>query len=200
MKQAKLVSGQPDLRQRRTRKFLSEALLSLLEERPLSQISVVDICQRAMVHRTTFYSHFDDKQGLLRWTVADLMQEEFAKSTPALSQAADIKEYFLAVFHNALAFMQEHRGLYQVGIPSGETELLLLEDTVADELRRKLSDPAVICPAPDFDPELTAHFYAGAILALTRWWLETDTRVPEPVLLRHLERFIPLPDHPAQKG
>ena len=33
-----------DLRQRRTRKLLADALLSLLEERPLSEISVVDIC------------------------------------------------------------------------------------------------------------------------------------------------------------
>ena len=49
-----------DLRQRRTRKLLADALLSLLEERPLSEISVVDICQRAMVHRTTLYAHFDD--------------------------------------------------------------------------------------------------------------------------------------------
>ena len=56
-----------DLRQRRTRKLLADALLSLLEERPLSEISVVDICQRAMVHRTTFYAHFDDKLALLRY-------------------------------------------------------------------------------------------------------------------------------------
>lgn len=58
-----------DLRQRRTRKLLADALLSLLEERPLSEISVVDICQRAMVHRTTFYAHFDDKLALLRYAV-----------------------------------------------------------------------------------------------------------------------------------
>ena len=44
-----------DLRQRRTKKFLVQALLELMEERPLRDLSVVDICDRAMVHRTTFY-------------------------------------------------------------------------------------------------------------------------------------------------
>ena len=38
-------SGGPreDLRQRRTKKFLMTALMELMEERPLSEISVVDI-------------------------------------------------------------------------------------------------------------------------------------------------------------
>lgn len=70
-----------DLRQRRTRKLLADALLSLLEERPLSEISVVDICQRAMVHRTTFYAHFDDKLALLRYAV-DELQKYSSRWTP----------------------------------------------------------------------------------------------------------------------
>ena len=43
-----------DLRQRKTRKLLVEALAHLMEEKPFPDISVVDICGRAMVHRTTF--------------------------------------------------------------------------------------------------------------------------------------------------
>ena len=42
-----------DLRQRKTRKLLVEALAQLLVERPYQEVSVVDICRRAMVHRTT---------------------------------------------------------------------------------------------------------------------------------------------------
>ena len=56
-----------DLRQRRTRQSLVKALEELLVERPYQSLSVTDICQRAMVHRTTFYAHFNDKQELLRY-------------------------------------------------------------------------------------------------------------------------------------
>lgn len=43
-----------DLRQKKTRRLLVEALAQLLTERPFQELSVVDICRRAMVHRTTF--------------------------------------------------------------------------------------------------------------------------------------------------
>ena len=52
-----------DLRQRKTRALLVKALAELMEERPFSELSVVDICSRAMVHRTTFYAHFNDKRS-----------------------------------------------------------------------------------------------------------------------------------------
>ena len=80
-----------DLRQRRTRKLLADALLSLLEERPLSEISVVDICQRAMVHRTTFYAHFDDKLTLLRYAV-DELQKYFEPVDPSLDPRTGPRE------------------------------------------------------------------------------------------------------------
>lgn len=64
-----------DLRQRRTKKFLVHALLALMEERPFQELSVVDICERAMVHRTTFYAHFEDKYALLRYAIGELQQE-----------------------------------------------------------------------------------------------------------------------------
>ena len=69
-----------DLRQRKTRRQLTQALVELMEERPFQELSVTDICRRAMVHRTTFYAHFTDKQELLHYL---LVQEATAVSTPA---------------------------------------------------------------------------------------------------------------------
>ena len=54
-----------DLRIVRTRKLLSTALFDLLESTPYEKISVMDICEKAMVHRATFYNHFEDKEHLL---------------------------------------------------------------------------------------------------------------------------------------
>ena len=76
-------------------------LLSLLEERPLSEISVVDICQRAMVHRTTFYAHFDDKLALLRYAV-DELQKYFEPVDPSLDPRTGPREYFMAVSYTHL--------------------------------------------------------------------------------------------------
>lgn len=61
----KTPEEQVDLRVRRTHKLLWEALMAELSERPFEAITVKDICERAMVHRTTFYKHYEDKYALL---------------------------------------------------------------------------------------------------------------------------------------
>ena len=49
----------------RTHTLLLRALSDLLQEKPFDEIRVKDLCQRAMVHRSTFYAHFEDKRHLL---------------------------------------------------------------------------------------------------------------------------------------
>ena len=58
-----------DLRAVRTRKMLSKALFEMLTEQPIEKINVNDICDRAMVHRTTFYKHFESKFHLLTFAI-----------------------------------------------------------------------------------------------------------------------------------
>lgn len=53
--------------QRRTRDAIWAALLTLLEETPFEQISVQQICDRASLHRTTFYNHFFDVYDLVAY-------------------------------------------------------------------------------------------------------------------------------------
>ena len=47
-----------DLRVKKTYKLLSDALLKLLEEKNFDEIKLTEICELAMVHKTTFYNHF----------------------------------------------------------------------------------------------------------------------------------------------
>src|SRR5215813_8943534 len=54
-----------DLRVRRTRKSLMQALIELTIEKGFSAITVQDIADRAMVNRATFYRHYLDKYDLL---------------------------------------------------------------------------------------------------------------------------------------
>ncbi len=54
-----------DLRVRRTRKLLREALIALIEERSFDGITVGEIAERAMVSRTAFYRYYQDKYDLV---------------------------------------------------------------------------------------------------------------------------------------
>ena len=179
-----------DPRQRKTRALLVKALAELMEERPFSELSVVDICSRAMVHRTTFYAHFNDKRELLSYLLSQLERECVETCLPK-EEMTSPKEYFLTAVKNALGFFQDRRSLYLACLNSGmEAEVHVLSDRAAQELCRRLSQPAFRDAAPEVDPQIAARFYIGAVLALIRWWLPNDDPVPQETLLSNLSHFI----------
>jgi AcrR family transcriptional regulator len=51
---------------RYTKKVLRETLMEFMKTRPISGISIKEICAAADVSRTTFYSHYSDQYDLLR--------------------------------------------------------------------------------------------------------------------------------------
>lgn len=58
-----------DLRRQRSRQFLWQAFFTLMtsEKQPFSTTTINQICEKALVHRSTFYAHFEDKYALLRY-------------------------------------------------------------------------------------------------------------------------------------
>ncbi|WP_429971570.1 TetR/AcrR family transcriptional regulator [Fructilactobacillus sp. Tb1] len=64
-----------DLRKERTNKFIRESFNQLLTEQPFSKITVAEIVKKAMIHRNTFYQHYDDKYDLLRSCIANMVND-----------------------------------------------------------------------------------------------------------------------------
>ena len=54
-----------------TRKIIMDSLMKLLDERPLSHISVKDIVEECGINRNTFYYHFADMADLVEAIVKD---------------------------------------------------------------------------------------------------------------------------------
>lgn len=71
-----------DLRVRRTRKLLKDALTELWSEKSFDSITVQDIAERAMVNRATFYLHFQDKYTLFDQVGRDKFHQLVAKRLP----------------------------------------------------------------------------------------------------------------------
>lgn len=77
----------------RSQQWLSQALLSLMEEKQYTDISVKDICKRSDLSRQTFYQMFDSKEELIRYTI----QEKFLplKKLPKHANFSEMSEYFI---------------------------------------------------------------------------------------------------------
>src|SRR5436309_15254652 len=102
----------PDLRVRRTRKLLWEALLVEMSQHAFESITVTDICERAMVHRTTFYKHYEDKYGLLFHGIQDELNALFeaVDKHVEMEKEADNQLRLIAVFGHVL----KHEDFYRL--------------------------------------------------------------------------------------
>lgn len=110
-----------DLRIRRTRKSLTVALFELLEKFPLEKISVIDICETAMVHRSTFYAHFEDKYHLLNFIIDDITEELFNK-TIEMGSLTSIKQVYLNLIKSTLSFLEENKKKFEAMINNNKAE------------------------------------------------------------------------------
>lgn len=61
-----------DLRITKTKAALTSSFFKMLEEMPLEDITVNELCDRAGVRRATFYKHFNDKSDFLIYLIKDV--------------------------------------------------------------------------------------------------------------------------------
>lgn len=64
-----------DKRVRYTKMFLKESLIKLMNDKPISRITIKELCEEAEINRATFYAHYRDQYDLLEQTENELTDE-----------------------------------------------------------------------------------------------------------------------------
>ncbi|MDD4475326.1 MAG: TetR-like C-terminal domain-containing protein [Eubacteriales bacterium] len=64
-----------DRRVKYTKMVIKESFIKLLHEKPITKITIREICDLSDVNRTTFYAHYHDQYDLLRQLQNELMTE-----------------------------------------------------------------------------------------------------------------------------
>ncbi len=158
--------NESDRRVIRTRAELIQALHALIQEKSYEQITVQDILDRANVGRTTFYTHFLDKDDLLVSAIPDDIlgfDEESDSLIPSL----------IPIFAHA----QENHPLFRALIGSEGITLVHKmghEKTVQNWLNHieRLQEKDIKIPS---EPMVIAQYLTGAFMSLLKWWLDEKT-------------------------
>jgi AcrR family transcriptional regulator len=153
----------PDRRVRRTRQALRDALIDLIVERGYPRVTVQDVIDRADVGRSTFYSHYRDKDDLLLSSLDEQIRAAFTSDVGGVDASPS-----LWVFTHAASHADLYRAL--IRRRGGWTIVRRqMEETLAEMYERQLPDPPADTPVPR---RAAARFLAGALVALTAWWLD----------------------------
>jgi AcrR family transcriptional regulator len=151
-----------DPRAQKSGQALRAAMLSLLERKPLEQITIREIAAAAGVHYATFFRHHPTKESLLDDVAADQIDRLVALTLPVLD-AVDWQASFLAL----ATYVEEHRILWTILLTGGAA------GAMRAELLRVSKEVAVgRAPRESWIPvELAVICTVSLIVEIVSWWL-----------------------------
>lgn len=68
-------SPKTDRRKRYTQMVLKDSLISLMKDKPISKITIKELCELADINRCTFYAHYTDQYDLLQHIENEIIDE-----------------------------------------------------------------------------------------------------------------------------
>lgn len=134
------MSSKEDLRIVRTRKLLSNTLLDMMEETSIEKISVIDLCNKAMVNRATFYTHFEDKYHLLSFALEELKDELYEKFTKNAKFTTPGETVTNVLLMGVDFFFDKHNHISNI-IRNNRNEKVIgtIQDSIAQSIKYQLS-------------------------------------------------------------
>lgn len=162
------VKKKIDRRVRATRDGLGDALIALMHEKPFETITVQHVLDRAKVSRSTFYSHYSDKNDLFLSDVEDfweMMSTALIRQGDTSNRVAPVQELFSHVadmrqFIASMTASEKARDVMELG-----------QGHFARAIDQRLAAlPATRALSPTRRSAL-AHASAGSLFSLLNWWL-----------------------------
>lgn len=130
-----------DLRIQRTQKAIIDTFYELLEEKHFSAITIIDICDRALINRGTFYTHFQDKYQLLEKCVYDMMMA-LDEEVDRVHGDSDMVVYYNDMFDVAIAFLESNRRRIKTIITKADSNLVFnkVHEIIKQNIMKRWAD------------------------------------------------------------
>ena len=166
---AKASKPKMDRRIYRTREALGDAFIELMLQQPFESITVQHVLDRAGVSRSTFYSHYSDKDDLF---ISDV--EDFWKLTATMLERANDKSDRVAPVRELFAHISDAKDFIAALSASGRMHdvMKLGEGELARGIERRLAASAKAQSLAKERRAAIAHAQSGALFSLLAWWID----------------------------
>jgi AcrR family transcriptional regulator len=139
-------------------------MLSLLEVSEFSKITVHDLCIEALVSRSTFYVHFQDKYALLRFCLEMLSDRLFAEY-----EGVPFDERIKKILQT---FQEKKKVLKNIIGTELDVELAdMIRRNFQKSMERELSLRDITLDIFSRHPDILAVYYASGVTHTILYWL-----------------------------
>ena len=185
------MTKKEDLRVIKTRNLLYSTLIHLLGDKPFEEIKVSDICEKALINRSTFYAHYADKYELFSSFINDLKKSlilELDKNT----SITNFKEYYLEMLKIFFKHIDANKDIYVAIMKNNRNSIIMdmVYDVFNKDVENKIEKNSLgkkITIPSDF----IAKFYLGAVFRIGIEMLENPNKYTEEDVIKYLNILIP---------
>ena len=137
-----------------TKKLLKQSLLDIMDKKPVGSISVIELCEKAEINRSTFYNHYGCPNDVLYDIECDFVEDlcTYLQDNKKLAKLL-LKESYTSEFPKLLFKAAHVKNLYEN-----------MFSEISDEQGRKL---------------LITFFTSGTYNMLREWLNSPDPLSPE---------------------
>lgn len=173
--------SQTDLRVIRTRRQIDQALLENLAEVSFDKITVEQLCQTAMINRSTFYKYYNSKLDLMEQYLQRTLNAFQRQMNVAFVNASPENIHHLLYqknFERAIRFIYKHKKEY-ILLWSELMEydvfgkmIQIIHDNILENLMANRTTPYT-----DLYADLYARLFASDMMTMMRWWFQYDQQI-----------------------
>jgi AcrR family transcriptional regulator len=168
-----------DRRIQKTQRLLHEALFSLIHEKSYDAIVVKEILDHANVGRSTFYTHFRNKDELLVSAIHDMLRSVQSEGRPSSATRDETMMWFsLPIFEH----ISHYRRAGEARIGTRGRAIIhehlqhVLADLMAEDVRQEFQRRRA--KVGQVAPDLFVQYVASTFILVLNWWV--DSRSPLP--------------------
>lgn len=163
-----------------TAKKMNDALITLLDKKDFSYITVKDICTIANVNRSTFYLHYQNTSDLLEEVIHNLnssFYEHFKEikkpsADDELSNLIFIKDEYLLPY---LSFIKENRRVYRA--VKKYSTLFLIDNYTKSVYSDLISKILTRFNVDDNYKKCMFSYYINGLSSMILLWCENDCNI-----------------------
>lgn len=169
-----------DRRQKKTRQSVFDAFSRLLERKTYANITVQDIIDEANIGRSTFYSHFETKDELLKALCTEIFNHVFADDLSKESThdfSAGGRDVRTEIIHILYHLQDNSRYIRRIlSCESSDTFMKFFKEYLRQMFMSELDK--IQTPVPkDYLLNHTVCDFAETV----RWWMDNDSYSPKEI-------------------